>query len=159
MDEASVAVFMGGLTSLTLFQPRLTDQLRAFPASSLPGIWAERVAAFHVEIRAYRRWMGGFRGDCERRKGVLTCTKEKRISRRSGKSLFGNIHDEDEEESWIHVCHLFSKRRRSELRRPIFSLRLLGSWWKVLPLHKATWVIVHTPLYFFCICRGADGEW
>ena len=92
---------------VTLFQPRLTDQLWAFPASSLPGIWALKGARVEEKEGYHFMWRSGptgsewvdLGGTVNKGKGVHACTKKKRISHRSGKSLFGNIHDEDEEAS------------------------------------------------------------
>lgn len=49
----------GGLTLVTLFQPRLTDQLWAFPASSLPGIWALKGARVEEKEGYHFMWRSG----------------------------------------------------------------------------------------------------
>lgn len=49
----------GGLTLVTLVRLRLTDQLRAFPASSLAGIWTLKGASV-VEKEGYHfMWRSG----------------------------------------------------------------------------------------------------
>lgn len=49
----------GGLTLVTLVQPRLTDQLWAFPASSLPGIWALKGARVEEKEGYHFMWRSG----------------------------------------------------------------------------------------------------
>lgn len=99
----------GGLTLVTLFQPRLTDQLWAFPASSLPGIWALKGARVEEKEGYHFMWRSGpigsewvdLEGTVNERRGSSLVPKKKRKESPTdqGKSLFGNIHDEDEEAS------------------------------------------------------------
>lgn len=49
----------GGLTLVTLFQLRLTDQLWAFPASSLPGIWVLKGARVEEKEGYHFMWRSG----------------------------------------------------------------------------------------------------
>lgn len=44
---------------VTLFQPRLTDQLWAFPASSLPGIWVLKGARVEEKEGYHFMWRSG----------------------------------------------------------------------------------------------------
>lgn len=58
--------------------------------------------------------------------------------------------------------HLFSKHRcvYRAWEMSCFSICVCDVvWWIVLPLHKAIWVFVYSPLYSFCIVRATDGEW
>lgn len=91
---------------VTLFQPHLTDQLWSFSASSLPGIWALKGARVEEKEGYHFMWRSGpigsewvdLGGTVNKARGSLA-VPVKGISHRSGKSLFGNIHDEDEEAS------------------------------------------------------------
>ncbi len=164
----------GGLTLVTLFQPRLTDQLWAFPASSLPGIWALKGARVEEKEGYHFMWRSGpigsewvdLGGTVNKGRGSSLVPKRKESPTDQGRAFLGIFmmrmrrHHEFMCVSLTCTDHLFSKHWCVQSRDVLLSICVCDAvWWIVLPLHKAIWVFVYSLLYSFCIGGATDGEW
>lgn len=159
---------------VTLVQLRLTDQLWAFPASSLPGIWVLKGVSVEEKEGYHFMWRSGpigsewvdLGGTVNKGRGSLLVPKRKESPTDQGRVFLGIFmmrmrwHHEFMCVSLTCTDHLFGKHCCVRSRDVVLSIRVCHVVsWLVLPLHKAIWVFVYTLLYSFCTVRAADGEW